>query len=335
MFKPGLRRVRFAPSVAASTQSKTWRAVLARRAPASPAACVSHYTSMLNAVTSFYLEHEAALHTAGAWIMIGVGTIVLVTELCGVVAPYGRHGMAGSSWFGPLINAKVAWAVQESGAFLVPAALLCFGEPRCLHSWTNWLLLRMFMVHYFQRSFIYPPLMRGAKPMPIGICFLALTFCVFNGWLQGRLWTALEVREVPTSAADAACLGLGFSLWAAGFAINLHADSVLRGLRKTPGDTAYYVPRGERDRVGASHPPAAATRSFWTRAHATCACACHLHMPLHMYMCTSQAHAHVTCRWRVRVRFRCQLLRRARRVVRVRARCEARSSLCICLFHLL
>ena len=204
----------------------------------------SLHTSMLP-VISFYLEHEAALHTAGAWIMIGVGTIVLITELCGVVAPYGRHGMAGSSWFGPLINAKVAWAVQESGAFLVPAALLCVGEPRCLHSWTNWLLLSMFMVHYFQRSFIYPPLMRGGKPMPIGICFLALTFCVFNGWLQGRLWTSLEVREVPTSAADAACLGLGFSLWAAGFAINLHADSVLRGLRKTPGDTAYYVPRGE------------------------------------------------------------------------------------------
>ena len=109
----------------------------------------------------------------------------------------------------------------------------------------NWLLLSMFMVHYFPRSFIYPPLMRGGKPMPIGICFLALTFCVFNGWLQGRLWTSLEVREVPTSAADAACLGLGFSLWAAGFAINLHADSVLRGLRKSPGDTAYYVPRGE------------------------------------------------------------------------------------------
>ena len=210
---------------------------------------------------SFYLEHEAALHTTGAWIMIGVGTIVLITELCGVVAPYGRHGKTGtgSAWFGPLINAKVAWMVQESGAFLVPAALLRVGEPRCLRSWTNWLLLSMFMVHYFQRSFIYPPLMRGGKPMPVGICCLASTFCVFNGWLQGRLWTTLEVREVPTTAADAACLGLGCSLWAAGFAINLHADSVLRGLRKTPGDTTYYVPRGERDSVGTSRPNDAAS----------------------------------------------------------------------------
>ena len=195
-----------------------------------------------------YLDHESTLHTAGAWTMIVVGTIVLVTELLGVTAPYGRHsGIATASWFGPLINAKVAWVVQESGAFLVPAALLCVGEPQCLGSWTNCVLLGMFMVHYFQRSFIYPPLMRGGKPMPIGICLLALMFCVFNGWLQGRLWTALQVREVPTTATDVACFGLGCVLWATGFAINLHADAVLRGLRKDPGDTAYYVPRGQRD----------------------------------------------------------------------------------------
>jgi len=212
-------------------------------------ACGRRRAGRLNVIAmpgtwQLYLEHEPALHTAGAWVMIGVGTIVLITELCGMVAPYGRHGKANSSWFGPLINAKVAWVIQESGAFLVPVALLRVGEPHCLDSWTNRLLLSMFMVHYFQRSFIYPPLMRGGKPMPIGICFLALAFCVFNGWLQGRLWTSLEVREAPTTAVDAACLGLGCSLWAAGFAINLHADAVLRGLRKIPGDTTYYVPRG-------------------------------------------------------------------------------------------
>ena len=73
---------------------------------------------------------------------------------------------------------------------------------------------------------------------------LALAFCVFNGWLQGRLWTALQVHAAPTTVADAACFGLGCMLWVVGFAINLHADAVLRGLRKTPGDTNYYVPRG-------------------------------------------------------------------------------------------
>jgi len=197
---------------------------------------------------TLYLEHERLVHLAGAWIMITVGVVVLITELLGVRAPYGRYSSEQrmSSWFGPKINAKLAWVMQECGAFFVPLALLLFaGDERCTQSWANRALLGMFLVHYAQRSFVYPPLMRGGKPMPIGTSLLALLFCVYNGWLQGRLWTALEARPPPTdSVTDAACLGVGGALWLAGFLTNLHADHVLRNLRKTPGDTGYYVPRG-------------------------------------------------------------------------------------------
>ena len=68
---------------------------------------------------------------------------------------------------------------------------------------------------------------------------LAALFCIYNGGLQGRQWTSLEVRTFDGDA-DAAIFCLGVAVWAAGLYINLHSDHILRNLRR-PGETAYKV----------------------------------------------------------------------------------------------
>ena len=78
--------------------------------------------------------------------------------------------------------------------------------------------------------------------MPIGVCFLAATFCMYNGYLQGRAWTRLYPRTLA-SALELAMFVLGCVVWAVGLYINLDSDAVLRNLRK-PGETGYKIPRG-------------------------------------------------------------------------------------------
>ena len=190
---------------------------------------------------------ERTLHIACAWIMIATGTVTVYTELFfqgGLSAPYGKHAnQALAAWFGPTIPARAAWVFQECWSFLIPAAMLALApERRCLASLPNVALLVMYMGHYFYRSFVYPFRLRGGKPMPVGVCLLAAAFCLFNGYLQGRLWTSLEVRTLG-STADAACFAVGSALWLAGWLANYHSDGILRNLRK-PGETRYVIPRG-------------------------------------------------------------------------------------------
>lgn len=48
----------------------------------------------------------------------------------------------------------------------------------------------MFLGHYVQRSIVYPLLMNpSSRPMPVSIWAMSVSFCVYNGYLQGTLLT--------------------------------------------------------------------------------------------------------------------------------------------------
>lgn len=195
-------------------------------------------------VAGVSLDQEPLLHQLAAWWMILVGVCVIIVEVgFGARAPYGRHAsLPAARYYGPVIHPKVAWAFQESWSVLVPLAMLTAADARCLAAPRNLLLLSMFLGHYCYRSLIFPWRMRGGAPMPIGLCLCASAFCAWNGYVQGRAWTALSVRSTDTPL-DVLCVALGFGVWAAGLYINLQADHILRTLRK-PGETGYKVPYG-------------------------------------------------------------------------------------------
>ena len=195
-----------------------------------------------------FLQHEALLHRLLGYVMILVGLCVILVEVgLGARAPYGRFAsLSDARFYGPPINAKAAWVFQESLALVAPCGLLVSHAmaPAWSASWQSCALLCMFITHYAYRAFVFPFRIRGGKPMPIGLCFLAAAFCLANGYLQGRAWTAFDVIEASNSS-DAFNLAFagGTLLWALGFFINLDSDHRLRTLRR-PGETGYKIPRG-------------------------------------------------------------------------------------------
>ena len=102
----------------------------------------------------------------------------------------------------------------------------------------------LFQLHYFQRSFIFPLLMKGKSRMPIAIMLMGITFNVINGLLIG---TSLFVFPPSLFNEGIAYLAhptaiLGIAIFFVGMAINLHSDHVIRHLRQ-PGDTRHYLPQ--------------------------------------------------------------------------------------------
>jgi len=168
------------------------------------------------------------------WAIV-VYVILMHTNLKGA---YGRYG--SENW-GFLIPARLAWVLQEAPAFLIPLIYIFRGDCDRIVHWENFLVLVLYVIHYTQRTLVYPCVIRGGKGSPILIVALAGFFCACNGYMQGRYHCLFAVYEngYATSLVSLA----GIALFFAGFIINIHSDHVLRNLRK-PGETGYKIPHG-------------------------------------------------------------------------------------------
>ncbi|XP_044788574.1 3-oxo-5-alpha-steroid 4-dehydrogenase 1 isoform X3 [Bubalus kerabau] len=182
---------------------------------------------------------ERFLLDALAYLECALGVVCYVLlKLVG--SPYGRYASSGSA-FG--LPARAAWAVQELPSLALPL-LACVGAgapAERLNRWPNCILLAMFLVHYAQRTLVFPFLIRGGKPMPLYAFLLAFIFCTYNGYLQSRYLSQYAVYA-DDWLSDPRFL-TGSALWLIGMLINIHSDHVLRNLRK-PGETGYKIPRG-------------------------------------------------------------------------------------------
>ncbi len=166
-----------------------------------------------------------------------VASPIVFLSLFFIVAPYGRHGEG--SW-GPTIPARLGWVVMELPS---PLAFLWFFSQGAHRTDALPLLFAgLFLVHYTQRTFVFPLLMRNrGATNPVVIVLASFAFnCVngsLNGWAVGQ-WS----RDAAAWLGDPRFV-VGIALFVAGMAINLHSDSVLRNLR-APGETGYKIPRG-------------------------------------------------------------------------------------------
>ena len=136
----------------------------------------------------------------------------------------------------------VAWCTMEQPAFLVPAvSLVSFVQAgNSLHP--GCALLVLFMIHYFQRAYVYPWLSRG-RPYPLHAWASAMLFCISNGTAQSNELLYGPVRSEPWSVLAEPRTVLGCAIFVFGMAANIHSDYILRNLRK-PGESAYRIPRG-------------------------------------------------------------------------------------------
>ena len=172
------------------------------------------------------------------WAMAVIAVIVFIA-LYFVKAGY---GIFRTKQWGISINNKAAWVMMEAPVFIV--MLYMWARNGASTALPSFLAFLLFELHYFQRSFIFPMLMKGKSRMPIAIMLMGITFNVINGLLIG---TSLFVFPPSLFNEGIAYLAhptaiLGIAIFFVGMAINLHSDHVIRHLRQ-PGDTRHYLPQ--------------------------------------------------------------------------------------------
>ncbi len=172
------------------------------------------------------------------WVMAASAVVVFVA-LYFVEAGY---GMLFDRRFGPPVPNRIGWVVMEAPVFVAMTALWWASE----RTWeaAPLALFLLFQTHYFQRSFIFPFLIRGKSKMPLGIIAMGATFNTLNALMQGCwIFYLAPADRYTVEWLWSPQFIIGALVFIAGMAINLHSDYIIRHLRKE-GDTRHYIPMG-------------------------------------------------------------------------------------------
>ena len=177
-----------------------------------------------------------------AYLLWGMSVLAIIVFVCLYFVTAG-YGQFRTKQWGYSIDNRVAWFLMEAPVFFVMLIIWCrAGFPFHL---PEWVLMCLFLIHYFQRSFVFPCLMKGHSRMPLSIMMMGILFNVINGIMQGG---GLFWFPMPAYAQGASYLMrwnavVGIIIFLIGMAINWHSDYVIRHLRQ-PGDTRHYLPQG-------------------------------------------------------------------------------------------
>ncbi len=180
------------------------------------------------------------LHCFNIFLLImTVIAVIVFVSLFFVTAGYGKF--ATKKW-GPAINNKIGWIIMEAPVFIIMTILwLCSSrtfEPVLV------IMFGIFQIHYFQRSFIFPFLLKGKSKMPLSIILMGAVFNTLNGIMQGGwLFYISPSGYYTTEWLISPQFIIGTAIFIAGFVININSDSIIRNLRK-PGDSKHYLPKG-------------------------------------------------------------------------------------------
>lgn len=170
-------------------------------------------------------------------VMSAIAVVVFIS-LFFVDAGYGKF--YNRKW-GPSVGNRTGWVLMEAPVFI--AMLLLWLLSDRTDDPARIILLLIFEAHYFQRSFIFPMLIRGKSRMPLSIILMGVLFNTLNALMQGGWIFYISAPERYTMAwlADPRFI-TGLLIFAAGMYINISSDSIIRHLRK-PGDTRHYLPK--------------------------------------------------------------------------------------------
>lgn len=152
------------------------------------------------------------------------------------------YGFLRTPQWGPTVPNRVGWVLMEAPVFI---AMLLFyltaadtGQPVIT------LITAFFLLHYFQRSFIFPLLIKGKGRMPVSIILMGVTFNLINVYMLGS-WLFLHAPDgrYGTEWLTSPQFIAGTVIFFAGMFINIQSDRIIRNLRK-PGDNRHYIPKG-------------------------------------------------------------------------------------------
>ena len=172
--------------------------------------------------------------------VMALSAVVVFLCLLKVEAGY---GVAYTKKWGPAVNNKLGWILMEAPVFFAMLWLWLSSDRR--GDTVLVVMALLFLFHYFQRSFVFPFLIKGKSVMPISVILMGVTFNTLNAYMIGG-WL-FYVSPVDyyggVSWLMSPMFFVGCVIFFVGMAINWHSDYIIRHLRK-PGDTGHYLPRG-------------------------------------------------------------------------------------------
>ena len=152
------------------------------------------------------------------------------------------YGYLFNPKFGRPIPNKVAWVLMECPVFIAMFIMWALSDVKTEAA--PLVLFLIFQTHYFQRSFIFPMLLRGNSKMPFGIMAMGMVFNTLNALMQGGWIFYLAPQQgYYDDWFSKPYIYIGTAVFLFGFITNLHSDYIIRHLRK-PGDTKHYIPKG-------------------------------------------------------------------------------------------
>jgi 3-oxo-5-alpha-steroid 4-dehydrogenase 1 len=167
-----------------------------------------------------------------------VFAVLFIPVLLKITAPYGRHSREG---WGIMINNTLGWIIMELTSPICFA--IAFFYSGVEKSPLNYFFMALWMLHYLNRSIIYPLRYPNKnKQMPVSIALNAIFFNLINGSINGYFLGSIQ----PQYAADYLLQWnfiVGIILFFSGFIINIQSDNILLRLRK-PGESVYKIPTG-------------------------------------------------------------------------------------------
>lgn len=181
------------------------------------------------------------MHQMYDWLLWGMAitAVIVFIALYKVEAGY---GMLLTKKWGPTLPNRLGWILMEAPVFVVMTVLWAMSD----RTWelTPLVFFIVFQSHYFQRSFIFPFLLRGKSRMPLSIMFMGVMFNTLNALMQGGwiFYFAPSDLYTPQWLMTPQFI-IGATIFFAGMYVNIQSDKIIRNLRK-PGDTGHYIPRG-------------------------------------------------------------------------------------------
>ena len=111
---------------------------------------------------------------------MSIAAVVVFIALQFVEAGY---GMMFSRKWGISVDNRLGWVLMESPVFFAMLALWWMSERTFMAA--PLAMFVIFRLHYFQRSFIFPLLIRGHNRMPVSIMLMGVVFNLLNALMQG------------------------------------------------------------------------------------------------------------------------------------------------------
>lgn len=155
------------------------------------------------------------------------------------------YGIAYDKKWGPAINNRIGWILMEAPVFIAMLLMWILAPESNRTNPAICVMTSLFLLHYFQRSFIFPLLIKGKSKMPFSIILSGVTFNLLNAYMIGG-WFFYLNPPAETYSLDwlwSPLFILGTLIFFIGMGINLNSDHIIRNLRQ-PGDNGHYIPKG-------------------------------------------------------------------------------------------